>query len=56
MFICREAPQLSAEKHHSTTMLNSVLAHNLHTELKEGFYERIHYTEAMLHQLKYIKS
>lgn len=56
MFVCRETPQLSAENHHSTTMLNSVLAHNLHTELKEGFCKRIHYIEAMLHQLKYTKS
>jgi hypothetical protein len=44
------------KKHCSSTMLNSILAHKLHTEFKEGFYKRVHYIEAMLHQLKYTKS
>jgi hypothetical protein len=56
VYLQRGIPHLSAEKHHYTTMLNSVLACNLHTELKGGFYKRIHYNEAILHQLKYTKS
>jgi hypothetical protein len=49
-------PQLSANKHRSTTTLISILAHNLQTEFKEGFYTRIGYSEAMLCQLQYTKS
>jgi hypothetical protein len=47
--------QLSADKHHSTITSNSILAHNLQIQFKEGFYKRIGYNEAMLHQLKYTK-
>jgi len=53
VYLQRDTP--SAEKHCSTTMLNSILTHNLHNEFK-GFCKRIHYIEAMLHQLKYTKS
>jgi hypothetical protein len=44
--------QLSADKHHSTTTLNSILAHNLQIHFKEGFFKTIRYIEAMPHQLK----
>jgi hypothetical protein len=45
--------QLSADKHHFTTTTNSILAHNLQIQFKEGFYKRMGYNEAMPHQLKY---
>jgi len=45
--------QLSADKHHSTTTSNSILAHNLQIQFKEGFYKQMGYIEAMPHQLKY---
>jgi len=32
----------------------SILAYNLQTEFKKGFYKRIRYTEATPRQLKYV--
>jgi hypothetical protein len=47
--------QLSADKHHSTTASNSILAHNLQIQFKEGFYKLMGYIQAMPHQLQYTK-
>jgi hypothetical protein len=45
--------EFSADEHRSITTLNSILAHNLQTEFKEGFYKRVCYIEAMPRQLTY---
>jgi len=48
--------ELSSDKHRSAITLHSILAYNLQTEFKEGFYTRISYTGAMSRKLKYTKS
>ena len=51
-------PQLSAGKLRSTTTLNYILAHNLQTEFKEEFYNRLRYVRPTraapikIHQIK----
>jgi hypothetical protein len=41
----------SADKHHSTTTSNYILAHNLQIQFKEGFYKRIgHAASVKIHQ------
>jgi hypothetical protein len=49
-------PELSHDKQCSTTTLNTIMACNLETGFKEGFYTRPCYIEPMPPQLKYIKS
>lgn len=45
MHSCLCEPQMSAGKGRSTTTLNNILAHNLQTESRDEFYERICYTK-----------
>jgi hypothetical protein len=50
-------PELSPDKQCSTTTLSTIMASNLETGFKEEeFYKRMHYTEAMPHQIKYTKT